>query len=411
MANVNENFFNLENNHVFTEVAEKKNEYIEKHPDCKLIHLGIGDVTLPLTSCAVKAMHKAVDELSQKETFRGYGLVPGYDFLREKVSEFEYRKKGIDISAEEVFIADGTKSDIGNIIDLFSRDNVIAITDPVYPVYRDTNIMAGRNRIVYLECTEENNFVPKLPKEKVDMIYLCCPNNPTGSVIKKEELKKWIDYAKENKSIILFDSVYESFITEQDVPHSIYEIEGAKEVAIEFRSFSKLAGFTGVRCSFTVVPNEVMLYKKSGEKIKVRDLWIRNQNSKFGGVSYITQRGAEAVYSEEGMKEIRSNIRYYLENGKYMKNELQNIEFTVFGGTNSPYLWVKVPEGETSWSFFDKLLNEANIIATPGVGFGKCGEGFVRLTSFGSKEDCEEAIRRIRSCQLGRKTVKRDGLI
>lgn len=396
MAKVNENFFNLKNNHVFEIVKQKKDEYEKNHPDCNLIHLGIGDVTLPLTQNVVKAMHDAVDELSQKETFKGYGKIAGYDFLRNRISEYEYQNKGINISSQEVFVADGTKTDVGSIIDLFSKENIIAITDPVYPVYRDTNIMAGKNKIVYMECTEENHFKPQLPKEKVDIIYLCCPNNPTGTVLKTKELQKWIDYAKENNSIILFDSVYESFITENDVPHSIYEIEGAKDVAIEFRSFSKLAGFTGVRCSYTVIPNELRLYRKEEGMVKAQDLWIRRQSSKFGGVSYITQRGAEAIYSEEGMNQVHKNINYYLENGKYMKKEFKNMGFTVYGADNSPYLWIKVPQGETSWSFFDKLLNEANVITTPGAGFGKCGEGFIRITSFGSKEECEEAIKRIK---------------
>ena len=403
MAIVNENFFKLKTNHVFETVLEKKNEYLKKHPNAKLIHLGIGDVTLPLTNSVTDAMHRAVDELGKKETFRGYGLVPGYDFLREKISEYDYQNRGIDISTNEIFIADGTKNDAGNIIDLFSENNTVAITDPVYPVYRDTNIMFGRHKIVYLECTEENNFTPQLPKEKVDMIYLCCPNNPTGTVLKTKDLQMWVEYARENHSIILYDSVYESFITEDDVPHSIYEIEGAKDVAIEFRSFSKLAGFTGVRCSFMVIPNEVNLYNKSNEKVKIQNLWLRRQNSKFGGVSYITQRGAEAIYSEEGMKEVHNNVKYYLENGKYLKTELKKLGFTVYGGTNSPYLWIKVPEKETSWSFFDRLLNEANVVTTPGAGFGKCGEGFIRITSFGSKEDSMEAIKRIA------KVVNRDG--
>ena len=395
MANVNENFFNLKNNHLFETIAEKKNDYLKEHPDCNMIHLGIGDVTLPLVPCVIDAMHKAVDDLSKKETFRGYGLVPGYDFLREKISKYEYKQKGINIKTNEIFVADGTKNDVGNIIDLFSEDNIIAIADPVYPVYRDTNIMAGRIKTVYLECLEENNFVPQLPKEKVDMIYLCCPNNPTGTVLTKQDLQMWVNYAKENKSIILFDSVYEIFITEPGIPHSIYEIDGSKEVAIEFRSFSKLAGFTGVRCSFMVLPDELKVYKTNGEKVKLQDFWVRRQSSKFGGVSYITQRGAEAVYSEDGIKQVQKNIEYYLENGKYMKNELEKLGLTVYGGKNSPYLWVKVPSEYDSWSFFDKLLYEANVVTTPGAGFGKCGEGFIRITSFGSKEDSKEAINRI----------------
>lgn len=396
MANVNENFFELENNHLFATVLAKKNKYIEEHPNCEIINLGVGDVTLPLANSVIKAMHKAVDEMASKETFKGYGLVPGADFLREKIAEYEYKKRGINIDKEEIFIADGTKSDLGNIIELFSKDNIVAITNPVYPVYRDTNIMQGRNKIVYLNCKEENNFVPNLPKEKVDIIYLCCPNNPTGTVLSKEDLKMWIDYAKENKSIIFFDSVYEIFITDGKIPHSIYEIEGAKDVAVEFRSFSKLAGFTGVRCSFVTIPNSLKIYKKSGEEVSLQLLWRRMQNSKFGGVSYITQRGAEAVYSDEGQKEIKQNIKYYLENAMYIKTELQKIGFVVYGGENSPYIWLKVPNGEDSWSFFDKLLNEANVVGTPGAGFGICGEGFFRITAFGSKEDSKKAIDRIK---------------
>lgn len=396
MAKVNENFFKLQNNHVFATILEKKNNYLQTHPNTKLINLSIGDVTLPLPSCVIDAMHKAVDEMAKKESFKGYGLVPGYDFLRKKISKYEYKNKGIDVDTEEIFIADGSKSDIGNIIELFSRDNVVAIADPAYPVYRDTNIMAGRNNIFYLECREENQFVPQLPKEKVDIIYLCCPNNPTGAVLNKEELSIWVDYAKEHKSLILFDAAYERFITDKNVPHSIYEIDGAKEVAIEIRSFSKLAGFTGVRCSYMVVPNEFNLYNTNGESVNAKALWKRRQNSKFGGVSYITQRGAEAIYSEEGQMQIEKNIKYYLYNGKYIKNELQKLGFTVYGASNSPYIWLKVPQGETSWSFFDKLLNEANILVTPGCGFGKCGEGFVRLTSFSSHEDCREVIKRVK---------------
>lgn len=395
MAKVNEYFFELQNNHVFTTVLEKKNRYLKDNPYAKIINLGIGDVTLPLPSCITNAMHTAVNEMAEKETFRGYGLIPGYDFLREKIAKYEYQDKGIEIGKDDIFIADGAKSDIGNIIELFSKDNVVAITDPVYPVYRDTNIMAGRNNIIYLECTEENGFVPQLPKEKVDIIYLCCPNNPTGVVLSKNDLKKWVNYAKSNNAIILFDAAYERFITDEDIPHSIYEIDGAKSVAVEFRSFSKLAGFTGIRCSFMTIPYELKLYRNSGEDVNMQDLWRRRQNSKFGGVSYITQRGAEAIYTEEGQKQVQENIQYYLENGQYLKRELQKLGFTVYGADNSPYIWLKVPEGETSWSFFDRLLKVANIIATPGVGFGKCGEGFVRLTSFGSHEDCKEAIKKI----------------
>jgi LL-diaminopimelate aminotransferase len=293
-----------------------------------------------------------------------------------------------------VFISAGTKGDLGGILDIFSTDNVVAITDPVYPAYVDANIMLGRKNIVYLEATEKNNFLPEVPKEKVDIIYLCCPNNPTGTVMNKEQLTKWVEYAKENNAVILFDSVYEVFITDNNIPHSIYEIEGAKEVAIEFRSYSKLAGFTGVRCSFTVVPKELNLLQ-DGKKVSLNALWKRRQSVKFGATSYIAQRGAEAIYTEQGEKEIMQNIRYYQENAKYIRNELEKIGFTTYGGVNSPYIWLKVPSGETSWSFFDILLNKAGIVTTPGAGFGKCGEGYVRLTAFGSKSDTIEAVQKI----------------
>lgn len=396
MARVNENFLNLENNHLFSTILEKKNNYLKNNPDKKIINMGIGDVTLPIAKSVVSAMHKAVDEMGNKDTFKGYGLVEGYDFLREKISKCEYLDRELNISKEEVFVADGTKNDLGNIIELFSNDNIISITDPVYPAYRDANFMAGRNKILYINCIEENNFLPQIPNERVDIIYLCCPNNPTGTVLNKKQLKEWVDYAKKNNSIILYDSVYECFITEENIPHSIYEIEGAKEVAVEFRSFSKLAGFTGLRCSFVVIPEEVKLYGKNGDAVKLQDLWKRRQNSKFGGVSYITQRGAEAIYTEQGQKEIRENIKYYLENAKYIKSELEKLGLTTFGGDNSPYIWFKVPNGESSWSFFDFLLNEASVIGTPGEGFGKCGEGFFRITSFGNKEDCIEAVERMK---------------
>ena len=397
MVNVNENFFNLEDNYLFSKVLTKKDEYQLKNPDKKIINMGVGDVSLPIVPYVIQAMHNAVDEMSKKETFKGYGLVQGYKFLREKISEVDYKNKGINFDETEIFISDGTKCDLGNIIDLFSTDNTVAITDPVYPVYRDTNIIAGRNRIVYLNATEENDFKPQIPQEKVDMIYLCCPNNPTGTVFTKKELEKWVKYAKENKAIILFDSVYEIFITDDDIPHSIYEIDGAKEVAIEFRSLSKLAGFTGIRCSYVVIPKQLNIYTKQGKEISLNKIWNRRQSTKFGGVSYITQRAAEAVYSQEGQKQIKENIKYYLENAKYIKEELEKLGFKIYGATNSPYIWLKVPNGQKSWDFFDKLLNDAGVIGTPGVGFGKCGEGFFRLTSFGSKEDSIEAIQRIKN--------------
>lgn len=395
MIKANENFFELEENYLFSKVAVKKEEYQAKNPDKKIINMGVGDVSLPIVPYVINAMHSAVDEMAKKETFRGYGLVEGYKFLRERINEIDYKTKGINLDESEIFISNGTKCDLGNIIDLFSTDNLVAIMDPVYPVYRDTNIIAGR-KILYIEATEENDFIPQIPTEKVDMIYLCCPNNPTGTVFTKEQLEKWVQYAKENKSIIFFDSVYEVFITDGNVPHSIYEIEGAKEVAIEFRSLSKLAGFTGIRCSYIVIPKELQVYTQKGDKISLNKIWYRRQSAKFGGVSYITQRAAEAVYSQEGQKQIKENIKYYLENADYIKQELEKLGFKIYGAKNSPYIWLKVPNGEKSWDFFDRLLNEAAIIGTPGIGFGKCGEGYFRLTAFGSKEDSFEAIQRIK---------------
>ena len=399
MAYINENFFDLKDNYLFAKVLEKTAEYKADNPNAQIINLGVGDVTKPLVPAVIEAMHKAVNEMASEKTFRGYGLVPGYEFLREKIIECEYRKNGITFDKSEIFVANGSKCDLGGIVELFSNDNIVAITDPVYPAYRDTNIMAGR-RIVYLEANEESEFKPKLPKEKVDIIYLCCPNNPTGTVLNKQELKMWVDYAKENNSIIIYDSVYESFITEENIPHSIYEIEGAKEVAIEFRSFSKLAGFTGVRCSFIVIPNELKIYCKDEKECILNKTWLRRQSAKFGGVSYIAQRGAEAVYSEEGQKQIKENIKYYLKNAEYFRGELIKLGFTVYGGKNSPYIWFKVPNNLSSWEFFDKLLNKASIVGTPGAGFGKQGEGFFRITAFGKFEDYKEAIRRISNLKI-----------
>ena len=394
MSYVNENFFDLKDNYLFAKVLEKTAEFKSKNPDAKIINLGVGDVTKPLVPAVIEAMHKAVDEMANKETFKGYGLVPGYEFLREKIIECEYRKNGIDFDKSEIFVANGSKCDLGNIVELFSNDNIVAITDPVYPVYRDTSIMAGR-KIVYLEANENSEFKPKLPKEKVDIIYLCSPNNPTGTVLNREELKEWVDYAKQNKSVIFYDSVYECFITENNIPHSIYEIEGAKEVAIEFRSFSKLAGFTGVRCSFMVIPNELKVYSNDGKEVGLNKIWLRRQRAKFGGVSYIAQRGAEAVYSNDGQKQIKENIKYYLKNAEYFRNELIKLGYTVYGGKNSPYIWLKAPNNMKSWEFFDLLLNQAWIVGTPGSGFGNQGEGFFRITAFGNFEDYEEAIKRI----------------
>ena len=395
MALVNENFLRLENDYLFSNITNKKNEYEKNNPDKKVINLGIGDVSLPLASKVIEAMNKATLEMSEKETFKGYGIVQGYSFLINRILDVEYKKRGVDLEEDEVFIASGTKGDLAGIADLLSIDNKVALMDPVYPAYRDVNIMMGRTNIVYLNATEENGFTPELPKEHVDIIYLCSPNNPTGTVLTRKQLEAWVKYAKENNAIILYDSVYEVFIEDESIPHSIYEIDGAKDVAIEFRSYSKLAGFTGVRCSFTVVPKSLKAFNQNGEKIELNNLYRRRQSTKFGAAPYITQRAAEAVYTEEGQKEIKENIKYYKENAKYIKNEFEKVGFTVYGGINSPYIWLKIPKGMNSWEFFEKLLNEAAVVGTPGVGFGKCGEGFFRLTAFSSKEDTKEAVDRI----------------
>ncbi len=395
MSKVNENFLNLKEDYLFSKISSKTNEYKKKYPDKKIISLGIGDVSLPLVPSVIKAMHKAVDEMAKQETFKGYGIVQGYDFLIERINEVEYETRGVCLDKDEIFIAAGTKGDLAGIIELFSLDNKVALMNPVYPAYRDTNIMMGRNEITYLKATKENNFIPDIPKEHVDIIYLCSPNNPTGSVLNKKQLEKWVKYAIENNSIILYDSVYESFISDEEIPHSIYEIEGSKSVAIEFRSFSKLAGFTGVRCSFTVVPKELKAFTVKKEQINLNSLWRRRQSTKFGAASYITQRAAEAVYSEQGQKEIIENINYYKQNAKYIKEELEKVGFEVYGGINSPYIWLKTPNNMKSWDFFDKLLNEAAVVGTPGVGFGKYGEGYFRLTAFSSKENTKEAMSRI----------------
>ena len=406
MSLINENFLELQESYLFSTVAKKVAKFEEEHPDKKIIKLGIGDVTRPIAKACIEAMHKAVDELGTEEGFRGYGPEQGYDFLPNAIVENDYKARGIDISSDEVFVSDGAKCDCGNIVDIFAKDNVVAITDPVYPVYLDTNVMAGRSgkfnkekqvyeNIVYLPVTAQNNFEPELPKQKVDLIYLCFPNNPTGTVLTKEQLKKWVDYAKENNSIILYDAAYEAFITEKNIPHSIYEVEGAKDVAIEFKSYSKTAGFTGVRCAYLVIPKTVKGYTKTGEKIELNKLWNRRTCTKFNGVSYIVQRAAEATYSKEGKKEIKANIEYYLENAKIIREGLIKAGYEVYGGVNSPYIWLKVPGNMTSWEFFDKLLAEKNIVGTPGSGFGPHGEGYFRLTAFGTRENSIEAIKRI----------------
>ena len=408
MININENFLNLQDSYLFSTVAKKVAEFTKNNPDKKVIKLGIGDVTKPIVPAVIEAMHKATDELAKPETFRGYGPEQGYDFLRNAIVENDF--KGLGIEPDEIFVSDGAKCDCGNIVDIFGKDNKVAITDPVYPVYLDTNVMSGRSgnynektgmyeNVVYMPVTKENNFVPELPKEHVDMIYLCFPNNPTGTVLKKEDLKKFVDYAKINKSVILFDAAYEVFIEEENVPHSIYEIEGAKDVAIEFRSFSKTAGFTGVRCAYAVVPKTLYGYTENGEKVELNKLWNRRTTTKFNGVSYVVQRAAEATYSKEGREQILENIKYYKENAKIIKEGLQEAGFEVFGGVNSPYIWLKTPNNMKSWEFFDKLLEKANVVGTPGSGFGPSGEGYFRLTAFGTQENSIEAIKRIKEIE------------
>ena len=399
MSFINENFLTLQDSYLFSNIAKKVAKFTEQNPDKKIIKLGIGDVTKPIVPACLEAMHKAVDEIGTPEGFKGYGPEQGYGFLRKAIVENDYQARGVKILEDEIFVSDGAKCDCGNIVDIFAQGNKVAITNPVYPVYLDTNIMSGRN-ITYLPLTSENNFTPELPKEKVDMIYLCFPNNPTGTVLNKEALKKWVNYAKENQSVILYDAAYEAFITEENIPHTIYEIEGAKEVAIEFKSFSKTAGFTGIRCAYVVIPKELKGYTKKGEAISLNKLWNRRTCTKFNGVSYVVQRAAEATYSELGKKQIKENIQAYLENAKIIKNGLEEAGFTVYGGINSPYIWLKVPQGMTSWEFFDKLLEEANIVGTPGSGFGTQGEGYFRLTAFGTKENSLEAIERIKRYRI-----------
>ena len=408
MSYINENFLNLQESYLFSTIAKKVAKYVENNPNKNIIKLGIGDVTRPIVPACVEAMHKAIDEMGTANGFKGYGPEQGYEFLREAIVENDYQRRGIDIKKDEIFISDGAKCDCGNIVDIFSEDNKVAITDPVYPVYLDTNVMSGRSgkfdakaskyeNIIYLPITEENDFKPELPKEKVDMIYLCFPNNPTGTVLSKEELKKWVDYASKNNSIILYDSAYEAFITEENIPHSIYEIEGAKDVAIEFKSFSKNAGFTGVRCAYVVIPKELKGFSKDGKECGINKLWNRRTCTKFNGVSYIVQRGAEATFSERGKEEIKENINYYMENAKIIKQGLEEAGFKVYGGVNSPYVWLKVPKNISSWEFFDKLLEEVNIVGTPGSGFGPSGEGYFRLTAFGTRENTIEAMKRIKN--------------
>ena len=406
MALINENYLRLPGSYLFAEIARRVTKFKEDNPSSDIIRLGIGDVTRPLPEAVIKGLHTAVDEMADAKTFRGYGPEQGYQFLIEKIIATDYQSLGVSLDVDELFVSDGSKSDVGNIQEIFGVNNRVAITDPVYPVYLDTNVMAGRTGdlvngkftgVTYLTCNAENNFTPALPEEKVDIIYLCFPNNPTGTTLPKEELKKWVDYAKANGAIILYDAAYEAYIQEPGIPHSIYEIEGAKEVAIEFRTFSKNAGFTGTRCAFTVVPKTVLATTQDGSQYPLNKLWNRRQTTKFNGVPYIIQRGAEAVYTPEGQQQIKTLINYYMANAKTIREGLKCIGLDVFGGVNAPYIWLKTPQGYDSWSFFDKLLNEVNIVGTPGAGFGPAGEGYFRLTAFGSQESTKEAIERIKT--------------
>lgn len=405
MALINENFIKIPPTYLFSEIAKRVAQHKEANPDAPVIRMGIGDVSLPLPDASVDAMVTAAEEQRSSATFRGYGPEQGYDFLRNAIVANDYAARGLDIEADEIFVSDGAKSDTGNIGDIFDVNNKVAITDPSYPVYVDTNAMAGRagepneknewSNLVYLPCNAENNFVPALPTEKVDIIYLCYPNNPTGTTLTKEQLTVWVKYAKENKAVILFDAAYEAFITEEDVPHSIYEIEGAKEVAIEFRSFSKTAGFTGTRCGYTVVPKQLVGYTENGETVALNKLWNRRHCTKFNGTSYVVQRAAEATYSAEGKKQVKALIDFYKENARIIREGLIKAGYEVFGGVNAPYVWAKAPAGSTSWEYFDFLLKEKNIVTTPGSGFGASGEGYVRFSAFGSRENTIEAMKRL----------------
>lgn len=401
MKKINTHFQKLQDSYLFAEVNHRVQAYLREQPDARLIRMGIGDVTLPLPKSVIEAMHRAVDDEAEAQTLRGYGPEQGYDFLRAAIEEHDYRDRGIDISKDEVFISDGAKSDTANIVDLFSNNVRLAITDPVYPVYVDSNVLAGRtgklmddgrwSGITYLDCNRENGFVPTLPSEHVDVIYLCLPNNPTGTTLTRDQLQQWVDYALAEDAIILYDGAYEAFVREDDVPRSIYELKGAKQCAIEFRSYSKTAGFTGVRCGYTVVPKDLQVGSAS-----LNAMWRRRQTTKFNGASYISQRGAAAIYTEEGKKEVRQNIDYYLHNAGVIRDAFLKVGYEVFGGINSPYVWVKTPDAyPLSWDFFEYLLREKQVIGTPGVGFGQQGEGYFRFSAFGSTEDTREAMERM----------------
>lgn len=403
MVKVNEDYLRLRGSYLFSEIAKRVNTYSANNPDKKIIRLGIGDVTLPIASSITDALHAAVDEMAVKETFKGYAPDLGYEFLRKAISENDYKARGCQIEADEVFVSDGAKSDSGNIQEIFGKDNKVAVCDPVYPVYVDTNVMAGRSgdfdeatgqwkNLIYMPCDENNGFVAELPKEIPDIIYLCFPNNPTGAAITKDKLQEWVDFANKNGSVIIYDAAYEAYISEEGIPHSIYECEGARTCAIEIHSFSKNAGFTGVRLGYTVIPKDLVR-----DGVALRDLWARRHGTKYNGAPYIIQKAGEAVYSAEGQKQIKEQIAYYMNNASYILNGLKEAGFTVYGGVNAPYIWLKTPNNMDSWSFFDKLLNTANVVGTPGVGFGAHGEGYFRLTAFGEADATKEAVDRIKS--------------
>ena len=406
MALVNEHFLKLPNNYLFADIAKKVNAFKVSHPKADVISLGIGDVTQPLCPAVIEAMHKAVDEMASKDTFRGYGPEQGYQFLRDAIVKNDFVARGIHLEASEIFVNDGAKSDTGNFQELVRWDNSIGVTDPIYPVYIDSNVMIGRagelgedgkwSNVTYMPCTAENGFNPALPDKRVDVIYLCYPNNPTGTVITRDELRKWVNYAIKNDALIFYDAAYEAYIQDEDIPHSIYEIKGARKVAVEFHSFSKTAGFTGIRCGYTVVPKELTVATLTGERIPLNHLWNRRQCTKFNGTSYISQRAAEAIYTPEGKEQIKATIDYYMNNARTMYNTLTDLGLEVYGGRNAPYIWVKTPNDMGSWKFFEQMLYEAHVVCTPGVGFGPSGEGYIRLTAFGDADDCKEAMERLK---------------
>jgi LL-diaminopimelate aminotransferase len=407
MTRINDHYLKLRASYLFSETGRRTREYQAAHPDAKLIRLGIGDVTRPLPDAVTRAMHEAVDEMARPETFRGYPPETGWDFLVNEIIRHDYGERGIKLTADEIVVSDGAKSDTGNIQEIFGTDCVVALSDPVYPAYLDVTVMGGRagnadasgryDRIVYLPCTAENNFQPRIPDRPVDLIYLCYPNNPTGAVLTRAALKTWVDFARERSAVILYDAAYEAYIRDPAIPHSIYEIEGAREVAIEFRSFSKTAGFTGTRCAYTVVPKELQGRSASGETVSINSLWVRRQSTKFNGVAYVIQRAAAATYTAEGKKQVTALVDYYMENARIIREGLESAGLTVYGARNAPYIWVKTPGGLSSWDFFDKLLNEAHVVGTPGAGFGPSGEGYFRLTAFGARVSTEEAVDRIKT--------------